>query len=590
MAYKSGRMTHYPLLQRHSMVRRLIFVSVMMMGWGAAGVDVPVTARAVTLAHPAFASAPTRGSGIFVDTGQSLATAAIDVQMADFDGDGDVDLIFDSTEHGGEIWLNNSNTLTFTPMGQILGDFSVQAMAVGDIDGDGDTDVIVGNDTPNLDGIRVWKNNGNATFVATGQVIAAEGSSLGQVALGDVDGDEDLDLFVARVANQPNQIWLNNGAGQFADSGQSLGKGHSTDVALGDVDNDGDLDAFVVDSTHNTVWLNNGAGQFSDSGQQLRAATGTGVTLGDIDRDGDLDAATSNQESTNRLWQNDGDGHFTELPLPESGTNSQNVTFADVDVDGDLDLFVSRADLNLLFLNLGGAQMGTMGTYINTFQLLDTSYTYAAVLYDFDGDHDPDLITGEGITSRVWRNDGVSSLAVYYGIRDDVLAETERGQHYISLYYNHSPEIMMQTIKDPMLGVTAYDTLTMWKPNLETLLTDNRGDALITQAQVDSLDELLTRLSEVGSPALQQTIAEERAALPPFDTFVGQTMSDATLAILGVPTLTEQTYLPLLQHDNKSGESRNHTDRVPTMGCGCVINRLFLYITANLAGIPFPCR
>jgi hypothetical protein len=59
------------------------------------------------------------------------------------------------------------------------------------------------------------------------------------VSLGDVDGDGDLDAFVANAASvatgegQPNKVWLNDGQGLFTDSGQNLGNSCSTDVALG---------------------------------------------------------------------------------------------------------------------------------------------------------------------------------------------------------------------------------------------------------------------------------------------------------------------------------------------------------------------
>jgi hypothetical protein len=64
-------------------------------------------------------------------------------------------------------------------------------------------------------------------------------------ALGDVDGDGDLDALVANY-EQANRVWLNNGSGTFSDSGQSLGSSKSVGAALGDVDGDGDLDAFVA--------------------------------------------------------------------------------------------------------------------------------------------------------------------------------------------------------------------------------------------------------------------------------------------------------------------------------------------------------
>jgi len=77
------------------------------------------------------------------------------------------------------------------------------------------------------------------------------------VALGDLDGDGDLDAFVANYG-QANKVWVNNGDGNFT-AGQGLGSAYSYGVALGDLDGDGDLDAFVTNyggGQANKVWLN----------------------------------------------------------------------------------------------------------------------------------------------------------------------------------------------------------------------------------------------------------------------------------------------------------------------------------------------
>lgn len=83
---------------------------------------------------------------------------------------------------------------------------------------------------------------------------------------------------------------MNNGQGFFSDSAQALGSGTTRGGALGDVDGDGDLDALLgKDGQPDEVWLNNGAGQFTDSGQRLGNARVFDLVVGDVDGDGDLD-------------------------------------------------------------------------------------------------------------------------------------------------------------------------------------------------------------------------------------------------------------------------------------------------------------
>ena len=92
-------------------------------------------------------------------------------------------------------------------------------------------------------------------FVDSGQALGNSASQ--SVALGDLDGDGDLDAMVANPGNQPNAVWTNDGNGTFTDSGQALGNSASLSVALGDLDGDGDLDAMVANfDDPNTVWFN----------------------------------------------------------------------------------------------------------------------------------------------------------------------------------------------------------------------------------------------------------------------------------------------------------------------------------------------
>jgi hypothetical protein len=118
-----------------------------------------------------------------------------------------------------------------------------------------------------------------------------EGSDSQWVALGDVDGDFDVDAYVTEFF-APDTLWLNDGDGLFSRSPQQLDPGYGSCALLAPLDNNASLDLFLVRHlSSNRVWANNGSGTFADSGQSI----GAGISrhsgaLGDLDGDGDLDA------------------------------------------------------------------------------------------------------------------------------------------------------------------------------------------------------------------------------------------------------------------------------------------------------------
>ena len=82
-------------------------------------------------------------------------------------------------------------------------------------------------------------------------------------AVGDLDSDGDLDVFVATSEDRPrtpslattNKVWLNDGSGTFSLNSE-LASTDSSAVALGDLDGDGDPDMFVAsDGSDDTVWV-----------------------------------------------------------------------------------------------------------------------------------------------------------------------------------------------------------------------------------------------------------------------------------------------------------------------------------------------
>ncbi|MCH9688440.1 MAG: FG-GAP-like repeat-containing protein, partial [Deltaproteobacteria bacterium] len=138
--------------------------------------------------------------------------------------------------------------------GQTLGSDWGWDAQLADLDGDGDLDAFVCN--VNGDPNKIWLNNGTGVF---GLAQSLGSSDSRDVGLGDVDGDGDVDAYVINANGQADQLWFNNGAGSFANSGQLLGTQIGLSIDLGDVDGDGDLDALVGNNGPNRIWLNNGS-------------------------------------------------------------------------------------------------------------------------------------------------------------------------------------------------------------------------------------------------------------------------------------------------------------------------------------------
>jgi hypothetical protein len=310
--------------------------------------------------------------------------------------------------------------IRFTDTSQEIGDDFNMFVQLGDIDGDGDLDALEGGDI-----IRVRLNDGTGHFVLNQTIV---GNNL---ALADFDKDGDLDLFVTNYNPQDpngNGVWLNDGTGLFTNTAQQLGKRDSRGIALGDLDGDGDIDAFVANHTNvdterdggNQVFFNDGAGQFTDSGQELGNDWSNSVVLGDIDNDGDLDAVVANNpfkyKRGHEIWINDGTGGFTLNNQTISTTFSSKIALGDIDNDNDLDMFVVHEDLqsheqgNIILFNDGE------GNFTDSGQLFDVKNSHGICLGDLDGDGDLDAYianvgdwtaAGPGpAPDDIWFNDG----------------------------------------------------------------------------------------------------------------------------------------------------------------------------------------
>ena len=291
--------------------------------------DIDAVVTGYTASYGTFGSyAETRvflndGNGTFVDAGITLAgVGGSDVELGDLDGDGHLDLVASGSYTGLQI-LSGSASGTFTPEISISAPY-VGGLHIADFNGDGNADLLL-----NVFGVYnvVFSGTGSASFdygsVSISDIIGFGGDAS---AVGDLNGDGFVDIISNGISygtfSGYGGVFLNNGCGTF-DTTIAIPDGGAPSaehIALGDVDGDGDLDAMVAGYNSNALWLNDGNGTFTDSGQTFDLPAdhymGGDVKLADVDGDGDLDAIFTGHTDggyfgTSSVWLNDGYGQFT---------------------------------------------------------------------------------------------------------------------------------------------------------------------------------------------------------------------------------------------------------------------------------------
>jgi VCBS repeat-containing protein len=297
---------------------------------------------------------------------------------------------------------------------QFLGDSTIRSVAAGDFDGDGRPDLIVG--TAAGEPVQVYLGDEprescgcQRDFVATPISVPDTGSNEG-IAVADFDNDGNLDFVVANGGGQPDVVYHNTGAGNFAISAVlELPNGESSngrDVAVGDFNNDGNMDIAIAATSPNSVYFGDGAGGFGDA-ILLGDAESFDVAVGRFDDDQFDDLVFANVGSDSQVWINDGGTGFTPGTLLTIG-DAISVAAADLNGDNLDDLVFGRipggsddVPANPVMINQGGAAFGDSPV------LLGLSPTADVLIGDVSDDGVPDIvfINASGL-HQTWVADG----------------------------------------------------------------------------------------------------------------------------------------------------------------------------------------
>jgi hypothetical protein len=326
----------------------------------------------IALAKPSvaqFTGAATSGTATFVAANNEVLQAANrgTGAVGDLNGDGNLDLVQANyiTANTVSIRLGDGSGKLTAPASNatVAAGNTPDNVTLGDIDGDGDLDMLVSNGSNGPYTITVLQNDGAAGFTPLASNSTLSPSDFGRsMAIGDLDGDGDLDLAVSTRDYKLN-IFQNNGSGSFTRLASSNTatfalNDFAENLHLGDFDGDGDLDAVVTNRNAGTVSVrfNDGTGTFSGTTNLTVGAYPSSMAVADVDGDGDLDLVTANSNNTAPLSLrfNNGNGSFTapaaEPVLPTSATYGYSTKLGDMNADGKPDLLVMAANTSTTYV------------------------------------------------------------------------------------------------------------------------------------------------------------------------------------------------------------------------------------------------
>ena len=277
--------------------------------------------------------------------------------VADVDNNGVRDVAIGSGSQTRVVTGNTSLT-TFAITGNLPrpSTFFPQNMNFADIDNDGMVDLFVCND--DAAGV-MWKNVAGAypattNFFSVNNPGTDNSGNYGSIWT-DIDNDGDIDFYIAHCrqgtpsgdARRLDQLFINDGAGNYTlDAANARGLRNTAmtwTASFDDIDNDGDLDCVLTETDKaSELFLNDGNGYFTD----VTAGSGFVVDITpyqskmeDLDNDGFVDIIISGDDS--RIFHNNHDHTFTLVNNLFNSNNMLSFATGDLNHDGKIDLYSS---------------------------------------------------------------------------------------------------------------------------------------------------------------------------------------------------------------------------------------------------------
>lgn len=271
------------------------------------------------------------------------------IAVGDFNGDGKLDLAITDWSQDTVSILLGDGTGNFTLASRPgTGNYCTEFVAAGDFNGDGKLDLAVANsgatNSPGTVSILLGDGTGNFTLHSS----IAEGGGPVSLAVGDFNGDGNLDLAVASWGSNALSILLGDGTGNFTPFSSPVAGSYEASVVTGDFNHDGKLDLAVTSSAWSEIWimLGDGAGNFSLAATlEPTNDIFNPPVLADFNGDNNLDLAVGGYYYSKAfVLLGDGTDNFNPNAFPPTGgSNPIALAVGDFNGDGKLDLAALNA-------------------------------------------------------------------------------------------------------------------------------------------------------------------------------------------------------------------------------------------------------
>ena len=290
-----------------------------------------------------------------------------DPTFCDLDGDNDADLIY-GTDNGDLFFYENTGTITdpqyqYNPAYfRVIKSSGSSTVSFADYDNDGDFDMLSGSP---YDGLIYAKNNGSSLIPSfdTASVIfngIDPGFRCSPVFI-DIDNDMDYDI-VSGYSSGGIKLYVNDN-GTFTENTtvfSNVSVNYQSIPAFVDIDGDNDPDLLVgsEDAGNTKFYLNDGNNSFTQNTTFFSSVSFPGYcrpAFADIDNDGDYDLFIGRLSGSINYYENTGDRYNPVWTSNNSLTSGVSVKqsahpgFADLDGDGRVDMILGEYDGNFTF-------------------------------------------------------------------------------------------------------------------------------------------------------------------------------------------------------------------------------------------------